>query len=255
MRISVKFNGLDRLRSMAQSHEKQVQYASMIAINNVAFRARDAVVDRMRQVFSNPTPWVLGGTRVKKATRATLQATVDLDFWGNKQGVSVEKILDAEIHGGLRGAKRHEVALARAGILPKGMRIVPGSAAQIDRHGNMTSAQIVQIISYFQGFGEQGYKANMGERGMASMARGKKKSGTRGFVYFALKKPHGKLLPGVYQRFDFGIGTAVKPVMIFVSRAQYRQRLDFYAVAQRVVERDIDAEFTKALAQAMRTAR
>ena len=43
--------------------------------------------------------------------------------------------------------------------------------------------------------------------------------------------------------------------MIFVKRAQYRQRLDFYAVAQRVVERDIDAEFVQALAHALRTAR
>lgn len=255
MQVSVKLVGLDRIKSKFMANAKQVEYATMIAVNNVAFRARDAVVDRMRQVFSNPTPWVLGGVRVKKATRTKLSATVDLDFWGNKQGVAVDKILDAEIHGGLRNSKRHEVALTRAGILPEGMRIVPGSAAQLDRHGNMSSGQIVQIIAYFKGFGEQGYKANMGERGKASLARGKKKSGARGFVYFALKKAHGKLLPGIYQRFDFGVGTAVRPVMIFVKRAQYRQRLDFYAVAQRVVERDIDAEFDKALAHALRTAR
>ena len=124
MQVSVKLVGLDRIKSKFMAHAKQVEYATMIAVNNVAFRARDAVVDRMRQVFSNPTPWVLGGVRVKKATRTKLSATVDLDFWGNKQGVAVEKILEAEIHGGLRNSKRHEVALTRAGILPAGMRIV-----------------------------------------------------------------------------------------------------------------------------------
>ena len=243
------------MRADLLNKQKQVDYAAMIAINNVAFRARDAVKDEMRKVFSNPTPWVLGGTRVIKATRSRLRAQVDLDFWGNKQGVAVDKILDAEIHGGLRRNKRHEVALNRAGILPDGMRIVPGSAAILDQYGNMSSGQIVQIMSFFNSFGEQGYQANMSDRRRKSLARDKKKSGARGFTYFALRSGRGKLLPGIYQRFETAFGSAVKPVMIFVRATPYRKRLDFYGVAKRIADRDLDAEFAKALDHATRTAR
>lgn len=253
--LTIEIKGLDRMRADLLNKEKQVNYAAMIAINNVAFKARDAIKTEIRRVFTSPTPWVLGGTRVVKATRASLRAQVDLDFWGNKQGVAVDRILDAQIHGGVRSNKRHEVALNRAGILPDGMRIIPGDAARLDQHGNMTSGQIVQIMSYFKSFGEQGYQANISDRRKKSLARDKKKSGARGFTYFALQKARGRLMPGVYQRFETAFGSAVKPVMIFVRATSYQKRLDFYGIGQRVADRDLDAEFAKALDHATRTAR
>ena len=249
MQVSVKLVGLDRIKSKFMAHAKQVEYATMIAVNNVAFRARDAVVDRMRQVFSNPTPWVLGGVRVKKATRTKLSATVDLDFWGNKQGVAVEKILHAQIAGGARRHKRHEIALQRAGILPDGMGIVPGGAAKIDQFGNMSSGQIVQIIAWFRGFGEQGYKANMGDKGRDRLGKDNKRTGARGFAYFALQRPHGKLPPGIYQRIQTAFGSAVKPVMIFVRTPQYDHRFDFYGVGKRAAEAQFASSFPRYLRQ------
>lgn len=256
MRLHVKIDGLDAMRERLGRQAKQVDYAAMIAINNVAFSARNAVKAEIKRVFDNPTPWVVGGLGVIKAKRDRLTATVHLDEWGNKQGVSVDKILSAEIHGGQRGNKRHEIALNRAGILPDGMQIVPGEAAKRDRYGNMSSGQIVQIISYFWGFGEQGYEANMTSKGRWLIGRDKKRSGKRGIAYFALQKRRGKLPAGVYQRVSFGaLGSAVKPVMIFIKKPAYRARLDPYKIAQNVVSQTIDAEFEKAFAHAMRTAR
>ena len=125
----------------------------------------------------------------------------------------------------------------------------------MDNYGNMSAGQINQIISWFKAFGEQGYSANMSDKRKASLGRDKKKSGAKGFAYFVLRRAHGKLLPGVYQRIDFGMGSAIKPVMIFVRSTGYRRRLDFYGIAQRFVDRNLQAEFNKALENALRTAK
>ena len=60
-----------------------------------------------------------------------------------------------------------------------------------------------------------------------------KKNGTRGFAYFALRKPAGKLPAGIYQRFTLAHGSAIRPVMFFVSIPTYLRRLDFYGIAQK----------------------
>ena len=170
------------------------------------------------------------------------ESSVDFDKWGNKTNVTVEKVLAANIYAGTRKHKRHEIALNRAGILPDGMGIVPGDAAKLDQYGNMTGGQIVQIVAWFKAFGEQGYKANINDKGRARIGRDKK-SGQRGFAYFALQQKRGKLLPGVYQRFQTAFGSAIKPVMIFVRMPSYRKRFDFYGVADRAARKEFARAF------------
>lgn len=255
MQISVKINGLDKLKAKLQGHAKQIPYATSRAINATAYKATQDTSAEIKNVFDRVTPWIAKSVRYSKSTKRDLRSTIDLDYWGNKQGVSAEKILKAEIFGGQRHKKRHEIALEKAGILPAGMYIVPGDAADMDEYGNMKSGQIVQIISYFKAFGEQGYQANMSDRRRESLARDKKKTGARGFAYFVLKRRHGKLLPGVYKRVQFGTGSAVKPVMIFVRKAAYKKRLDFYGIVQKSVDKHFEREFEIAWAEAVRTAR
>lgn len=256
------------MKAKLSGMEKQVKHATVVALNRAAFSGMMAVKKEIGQVFNGPTPWIRNSVRYTKATKSArlvggvsiggasvMTATIDFDAWGNKQGVTAAHILNAEIYGGKRRNKRHEVALQKAGILPAGMGIVPGDAAVLDQYGNMSAGQIVQIMSWFQAFGEQGYRSNMRDGGKR-LARDNKKTGAKGFAYFALQKPHGKLLPGVYQRFDFGkLGSAVKPVMIFVRMPSYKRRLDFYGIAARVAQAEFDKEYPIALAEAMRTAR
>lgn len=253
--INVKTNIDQVLKALNDVGRRQVPFAASKALNQAVFKAAEATKKEMRSVFDRPTPWVLGGVRYRKSTKAKLEASVDFDFWGNKQSVTVEQVLAAEVHGGVRKRKRHEIALERVGILPRGMGIVPGAAAKLDAYGNMSAGQINQIISWFQGFGEQGYKANINDKGRKRIGRDKKKSGARGFAYFALRRPHGKLLPGVYQRFKTGFGSAVKPVMIFVPMPNYRRRLDFFGIAQRVALDEFNRTFEAELSAAIRTAR
>ena len=244
------------LQTVAGIAPKQVRFATMVALNSAAREGAEATKAEMRKVFDAPTPWVVGGVRYIKATREKLFSQVDFDFWGNKQGVSVEQVLKAEVEGGERSIKRFESALRRVGVLPAGMYAVPGAAAKLDAYGNMQAGQIVQIIAWFQAFGEQGYKANMTDRRKANLAKDNKRKGTRGFAYVAIYRGNrSKLRPGIYQKIVTGFGSTLRPVLIFVDRAHYQQRLDFYGVADAAARSAFVKSFPEALAQALRTAR
>lgn len=244
--IKVDAEGLNLLKAQITGMEKQVRYAAMVALNAAAFKATQVTQSEIQKVFDDPTPWIQKSVRYRKATRSNLEAQVDFDAWGNKQGVTASHVLNAEVHGGARRMKRHEIALQRVGVLPQGMRIVPGEAAKMDIYGNMQAGQINQIISWFQAFGEQGYTANMRDSGKRRLGRDKR-NGAKGFAYFVLHNRRGKLLPGVYQRFTFGLGSAVKPVMIFVRATSYKRRLDFYGLAEKTARAEFAAQFPEIL--------
>lgn len=264
--LKLDMRGLKAVSASLRGVDKQVRFAEMVAVNRAAFKGREAVQKEMPRVFDRPTSWVRGGVRVVKATKSDPVAAIDLDFWGNKQGVAVESILQPEIYGGSRKHKRHEIALQRAGILPAGMFIVPGAAANIDQYGNMSAGQINQIISWFQGFGEQGYQANMTKKTRDRRAKGTKKS--RGFEYFVVgagavrswARAGGgvgthRMQPGIYLRTHTGFGSAIKPVMIFVRRVMYRSRLDFYGVGGAAARAEFGVQFPIAFRQAMASAK
>lgn len=235
--------------------DKQVKFATSRAINSAAYVGAQATVKEMRKVFDRPTPWIIKSVRYTKSTKDNLKAEIDFDFWGNKQGVTASQVLQAEIFGGQRNLKRHEKALQRAGILPVGKAIVPGSAAMIDQYGNMSAGQIVQVMAWFKGFGQQGYKANIDAKGRKRLGRDKKKTGQKGFQYFAMQAKRGKLIRGVYQRFQTGFGSAVKPVMVFVERPKYKARLDFYGIAEREARKEFNSKISQYYAEAVRTAK
>ncbi|OGT03331.1 MAG: hypothetical protein A2143_08070 [Gallionellales bacterium RBG_16_57_15] len=251
--------GIEELtRDLSALEKEQIPFATMQAMNRTAYAVAGLLSKKIERVFDRPTPWVIGAVRYTKATKRKLEATIDLDKWGNKQGVSVAQVLASEIEGGPRRLKRFERALIHAGVMRSNQSAVPGEGAKLDQYGNMSAGQIIQILSWFQTFGEQGYKANMADKTKARLAKGSRKKGTLGFEYFALQNKAGKLLPGIYQRFFFSSagGSAVKPVLIFVGkRPTYKMRFDFYGYAEDRAYDEFRKEFPIALDEAMRTAR
>lgn len=268
--VNVDTTGLLRLEAQVKDMGKQVRFATERALNAAAYETSRATSKEMARVFDRPTSWVLRSVRYVKANRKTqteMSVSVDFDYWGNKQGVTVSQVLRAQIYGGQRRLKRHEVALQRIGVLPYGMFIVPGQAAQLDSNGNMSAGQINQIMSWFRAFGEQGYQANMTQATQDKRRKGTRKS--YGFEYFVVKpgavrtwfrgtneaRGRHKMQPGIYMRTFMGFGDAIRPVMIFVHFARYRQRLDFYGLAERTARAEFAAKFPQYLADALRTAR
>lgn len=232
--------------------EKQVKFATRVALTRTAKRVEAAEQHEMRDSFDEPTPFTLSGTFVRPATAANLTAEVKLKDFASKSSTPAAKYLEAQIKGGTRGQKRFERALESIGALPPGYRVVPGEGAQLDAHGNMSRGEIVQILSYFKAFPEAGYKANMSDKRRKALQRG---SRTRqGFAYF-IGRPGDRLPLGVYQRVQFAGGTAIRAVMIFVREAVYQKTFDFGYVATSTIEQHFAGEFTRALAEARATQR
>lgn len=235
--------------------EKQVRLGAAIALTKTARRAEDAIKAKMVEVFDRPTRYTLNATFVKPASAGTKGSQVDLtasvkikDAELKNQGVVPVNYLIHQIDGGTRQSKRFERALQRIGVLPEGWLVVPGRAADLDQYGNMKPSQIVQILSYFQAFGETGYRANSTADTRAKLQRGGRKR--YGIAYFAAIPGRARtahLQPGIYLRQYGGLGVALRPVVIFVKSARYTPRLDFYGIARRTFDQWIDHELDAAI--------
>jgi hypothetical protein len=231
---------------------QQLPFATAVALNKTAELVQAAEVKEMRDVFDRPTPYTLNSLYVKRATKSNLEAEVKLkdDVY---KGTPAAKYLLPEIVGGLRRLKRFEKALQSVGAMPPGYFAVPGAAAKVDQFGNLDRGLIVQVLSYFKAFSAAGYHANITAARREKIARGTKKK--IGYEYFVGAPAGGKLPLGIWQRFHLGHGSAIKPIIIFMPHAIYREVFDFQYVADRVVAKNFAGEFDKAFAMAIATAK
>ena len=279
IKISVKVDGLKALQAEIAGKGRQVQFAAMKAINATAKQVVKQETNAISSAFDRPRPSTLKAIVVKKFAKYKggafdLEAIVAIDdyirstsgealFDANraaqgKGAVPPAKYLLAQILGGTRVAKRFEVALQRAGVMPSGMRAVFAKRSNaLDPYGNLPGSKIVQILSWFKAFPEQGYRMNMKERSKRNLAQGKRKGMKWGMVYF--RGGRGTGLPdGIWER-HYPNGESgksfIRPVLIYINSASYRKKFDFYGIAQRTVETAWPKEFSAAFAAAMRTAK
>ena len=231
----------------------ELRKAYALALNDTGFMVRGKQVAALNGSFDRVTPFVGRSPKVFKATAEKLSVSIaptlhtDRSAFvrGGKVGVDPQDVLQAQAEGGRRRDKRSEVILRRAGILPSGMQTAipktpyPGSD---DGRGNLRGPFLVQLISYLQAFGEQGYRANMtdkrrarlrNQQGIGSIAAKKVYKTTLGRRYFVsygrVRSQH--LPPGIWA----ASGTHdvdVKPVVMFVRSGTYRPRIDMDRVAR-----------------------
>lgn len=256
-RITARVEGKERFeRAMAGLTGPQVHQAMAEAINMGAGRVKNVMRQEMQSVFDRPTQYALNAVQVqKKAAPNDLTAMVAPTYMGGK-GVDPQKFLAAQEEGGRRQDKRSEVALRRAGILPRGYQTaIPATpfAGSEDGRGNLRGSFLVQLISYFQAFGEQGYRANMSdERKKAIHNSGGKGARFRGPVrghrfFVAYGKARGgarwtakgendrrasNLAPGIWAATGTG-GADIRPVLMFVKTPTYTPRISVEQVRQR----------------------
>lgn len=259
------------IQDALQQSVKQAQYATMVAINKSADIAKEAVVRQLPIVFDRPTSWVLNSLRIQYA-KDRAKPVAELAFKDKSLAVSARTMIFPHVEGGARHFKAMEARLSAMGFLPKDYNAVPGGGAVLDSNGNMSRGQISQLLNVLGTYTESGFnKANLNTR--KRLAKGNVKKNTYGFEYFVsygkigrtsigikggemakMQTQFNHLQPGVYQRVKTGFGTSIKPILIFVKRAQYRKRLDFYGIAVDSFEKSFPSEFKKAFEQAMRTA-
>jgi len=253
MRIKLETN-IAEVQAALKRAAAQVPYALMLSINKTAEHACSDTQIEMVKVFDRPTPWMLNSERIKYATKTNLGAS--LAFKDKNSVDNSRTMVEPHVYTGRRHFKAFEARLMNIGLLPKGYNAVPGAGATLDAYGNMSQGQISQILNILGALTEAGYnKAD--SRTIARLKKGNKKKNIYGFEYFV--SPVGSqynrhLQPGVYKRVITAFGTSLKPVLIFVKLAQYRQRLDFYGVAERTVNKQFPGYFNDAFDKAIKTA-
>jgi hypothetical protein len=222
----------DRAHALAQAK----------ALTFTAEAVRKAERAEMLRVLDRPTPYTLNSLYLKSARPDTLTARV----WIKGADGAGFHYLKPQVFGGDRQQKLFESVFATIGIKAGRMTkndfwIVPGSAARLDRYGNISRGQIRQLLSAL-GKAERtgGYSAN---RTKASA----KRKGVALTQYFIGAPGGGKLPFGVWQRFGFASGSAVKPVLIFVKRPRYKARWNFETVARDTVDREWPAIYQREL--------
>ena len=235
-----------------EGHARQIAYATMLALNKTAEQAKSEMLTEVDRVFDRPTPWTRNSLRIIYAKKNSLFAQVA--FKDRAGSESSRSVLQPSVYGGKRHYKTMEARLLGLGLLPAGWNAVPGAAAQLDAFGNMAQGQINQILNVMAAV-----VAGGGSKTIDRLAKGNKKKGVYGFEYMVVvpgaNTPSKHLTPGVYQRVATGFGTSLKPVLIFVKQANYKTRFDFFAIGQRVVDRDLQGNFKQAIEQAIATAR
>ena len=247
LEIKMEITGMDDIRKMLADMPGKIQNVAQRTILKTAQQIRDAEKAEMQRVFDRPTRWTLGAMQVKVNKDNKNEVTVgiiDPDGYYKRAA----SYLGVQTEGGQRKLKAMEKALQQYGLLPGGWFTVPGAGAQMDGNGNMSVGQIRQILSYF-GTAERwaGSTQNMTQATKAKLRKGSaKKLGFEYFVVFPDKRRNLKQ-PGIYQRFFFGHGRSIKPILIYVKGTRYQARFNFERVARDTADAVMQTEFNKAL--------
>lgn len=246
MKISINVSGFDQVRRAMEELPKKAQYAAVKAMNTSMEWAQTSVRKQMRQDFDRPTQWVLNSLRIKYAKPSTMVA--ELAFKDINSVSSSRTMVFPHVEGGSRHYKAMESRLMGIGLLPPGYNAVPGGAAKLDANGNMSRGQISQLLNVLGTYTESGFnKANLAT--VKRLAKGNVKKNVYGFVYWVNPVGSGRvkhLQPGVYQRVTTAFGSSLKPILIFVKKANYKKRLDFYGITNREINTRFESEFSRA---------
>ena len=244
MKLTVQSFGLTEAQQLTRElfSGRRAAAAFASALTGVAGDVMAAVRQQLPIAFDRPTPYTLDSLFVKPARADRLQAEAFFkdELGTSKLGRPATKYLLPEVEGGPRSVKGFERALQLSGFLAPGHYAVPAAGARLDSFGNVSTGQIIQILSQLRVTLTAGHTRNMPFDARKQIAA-QRRAGGRFFVVRVGEKGPA---PGIYQR-EFG-GRNIAPVFVFVTRAQYRQRLDFYGIARRVSERSFPSQLDRA---------
>ena len=114
--------------------EKQVRFATSLAINRTAQVVKEELKREMQSVFDRPTPFTLNSLQMTPSTKQRLEAKV---WFKNPPRVGdIHHYLEPQVYGGSRPFKGFEYLLQTnahvSRSLPRGWFAVPGPAASKD---------------------------------------------------------------------------------------------------------------------------
>ena len=257
MQINVT-NNFKQVSAAIRTARSQVPFALARALTKTGQQIKDAQRKEIEAIFDRPNPYTRNAVFLRPATKQRLIAEVWL-----KDGRRPDHYLLPNIKGGSRPLKRFEERLVRAGYMQPTERAVIAAGAKVDQYGNISRGQIVRILSQLKTAAVAGDSsdATNSRRSRASrskeaffVSRGRGAWRGSGSWKNGLKSQH--LPRGIWVRRSFGaLGTAIKPVLLFVSKANYDSRYKFFEIGNRIVAQNFARNFDESWAIAMKTAR
>lgn len=226
--LQIDQDGLQRASAWSQAIAKQMPFATTVALNDVAFQARQSLNGATRQYFQGPVKFTQTAFLVEKAKKATLTAYV---FANNQQGRNRARYLRYGIQGGQRVAKGFERYFAGAdndGTLPPGTTLIPTSLVKVTDAGNVSLATL------------------------RSISKGLSTTNKRGGFFVGTPRGAGDRPPGIYRRsreqlFPYFIAASAAP--------RYTGRFPIQDIGEKIVQRNFNEMLMAALDKAMATAR
>lgn len=207
--------------------QKQMAFASSVALNETAFQARQSLNKSTVQFFNAPVKFTQSAFLVEKSNKRNLIATV---YAQDAAGKDRARYLRFGTAGGTRPQKGFERffsgAIPSDGTIPPGSYFMPTSTVKTNRHGNVSQATLRRITKGINGDPRGGF--------FMGTPRG------------------GNRPPGIYRRSrlrltPYFIATQDKP--------DYTARFPISTITQKVVQRSYSGNFQTALAKALATAR
>jgi hypothetical protein len=257
MDIKFDIDTRDLIDRLSKAAGGDLAFATSVALTETAKIAKTNVQAEMRRVFDRPKDYTINSVRVEASTKTKLYAFVKLaDVTGSKS-LPAAKYLQPEIEGGERRNKALELAVLQIaaqqkvvrlkGVLTGDVQFVPGEGAKLDQYGNISRAFANQMLSGLRAWSQEGFSANE-----TTKSRARRKKTGKDFVFF-LGMVKGTF--GVYQRFQFAGGSAVRPVFVAVRRPHYKIRLRFIEVIQNTWIDEFPYQFGKAVDRVLKNPR
>lgn len=241
-------SNIDQVLGYTARIHPQFSFANAQGLTLTAVKVREAEKNVMPGVFDRPTRFTLNSLFLRGATKARQEAMV----WFKDTGdAAAGEYLKPQVFGGGRPQKRFEKRLQAAGIMPAGWQAVPGKGMKLDAYGNMSSQQLVQLMSVLRA--QLDPQQNTTER---SAKRAKASGKSRDYFVsgprVAAPAPNGGRLPfGVYQR----VGGKVRSILLFIPSSKYSTRLDFFGIAETTARREYPVQAQLAWRKAIASGR
>ena len=218
---------LSKATAWTKAVQKQLPFATSVALNNVAFDARKAINAGTKGAFHVPVKFTQTAFLVQKSKKRSLAAFV---YAQDKAGKDRARYLRFGIAGGTRPQKGmdayFENAVPNDGTIPAGAYFMPTSLVKTNASGNVTQATLRRI-----------------SKGISGDARG---------GFFIGTPKGGSRPPGIYRRSRLQL----HPYFIATTdRPDYTGRFNIEAIGAKVIERRFGIHFNAALSKALSTAR
>lgn len=186
----------------------------------------------MRQVFNNPTPYVMRGLKKRypggKYGQGVAKAGTYFEFF--PQGKSPEDIIKPHVFGGSRPQKRSERKLNQIGYNVGGYTIM-GSEYPKNGSGDISGARYTQMLHQL---------GALSEMARQSMPKNRQKD-RKGTSYYVIKR--GGVPIAIGER----TGSSTRIMLVFAQNVQYQKKYDYFGVGEKQVAYSLPLHFNRIL--------